>query len=100
MYLNAEDGSSQGGGLAVSFPFDEPASPHFPVADGGVANPAANQFNVISMISGTTSGVVGTAWLDDTSNSSQENDTTTSQAGELGVFVDEISRFFNSSYGN
>src|SRR5437762_12902624 len=36
MYLNAEDGSSLGGGLAISFPFDEPTSPHFAVPDGGI----------------------------------------------------------------
>jgi hypothetical protein len=100
MFLNGEDGSSLPGGLEITFPFDEPTSPHVAVADGGVANPASNQFNVISMISGTTSGVVGTAWLDSTSNGSQENNTTTSQAGQLGVFIDEISGFFNSSYGN
>ena len=54
----------------------------------------------MSFIAGGTSGVIGTAYLDSTSNASQENDTTTSSAGALGVFVDEIAYYFNSGYGN
>ena len=99
-YLNNEDGSAAASGLDISFPYDEPTAPHFAPADGAVNNPAANQFNVMSFISGSTSGVIGTAYLDSTSNVSQENNTTTGSAGELGVFIDEISYYFNSGYGN
>ncbi len=100
MYRNNADGSAASGGLAISFPFHEPDDPHVAPADGAIASPAVNQFNVMSMIAGDNSGVIGTAWLDETSNNSQENDTTTSQAGTLGVFVDEIASFMNGPYGN
>ena len=99
-YLNNEDGSQASSGLAISFPFDEPVAPHFAPADGAVNSPASNQYNVMSFIHGSTSGVIGTAYLDSTSNGAQENDTTTSSAGELGVFVDEIAYYFNNAYGN
>ena len=99
-YHNNPDGSVASGGLAISFPFNEPDDPHVAPADGAISNPAVNQYNVISMIAGDNSGVIGTAWLDETSNNSQENDTTTNQSGMLGVFVDEIASFLNGPYGN
>lgn len=100
MYHNNADGSAAAGGFAISFPFDEPDDPHVAPADGAIVSPAVNQFNVISMIAGDGSGVIGTAWLDSTANDSQENDTTTAQAGALGVFVDSIATFINGPYGN
>jgi len=100
MYGNGSDGTPSGGGLRISFPFDEPDAPHVAPSDGAIASPAVNQFNVISMIAGDSSGVIGTAWLDEASNNSQENNTTTSAAGTLGVFVDEIASFMNGPYGN
>jgi hypothetical protein len=99
-YLNNGDGTAKAGGLAISFPFIEPAPPHVCPADGAVANPAANQFNVVSLIAGGSGGVIGTGYLDDTENSLQENDTTSSSAGTLGVFVDEITPIFNAAYSN
>lgn len=99
-YHNNGDGSVASGGLAISFPFNEPDDPHVAPADGAITSPAVNQYNVISMIAGDNSGVIGTAWLDETSNNSQENDTTTAQSGMLGVFVDQIAAFMNGPYGN
>lgn len=99
-YLNAEDGTPQGGGLDVSFPFDEPLPPHTKPSAGTVLAAAYNQFNVISFLHGTADGVLGTAYLDDPDNGWQENDTSTSSAGDLGVFTDEISTYFNFTYDN
>jgi hypothetical protein len=100
MFLNQPDGSPAASGLEITFPFEEPDAPHFSPAAGAVSSPAFNQFNVLSMIAGGGGGVIGTAYLDSTSNGAQENNTTTSQAGELGVFVDEITAIFNNAYGN
>jgi hypothetical protein len=100
-YLNAPDGTPQAGGLKVSFPFYAPPSPPYSCpSNGNVVSPGANQYNVISVISGGQGGTVGTAYLDSTSNVTQENDTTSSSAGALGVFVDEITTYFNPSYSN
>ena len=74
--------------------------PHVCPADGAVSSPAVNQYNVISLLGGGSGGVIGTAYLDSTSNDSQENDTTTSSSGELGVFVIELGSFFSSAYHN
>lgn len=100
MYRNNGDGSAAAGGLAISFPYDEPTPPHFAPADGTIHAPATNQFNVISLIAGSASGVVGTAYLDSTSNVYQENDTSTPSAGDLGVFVDEVVYYFDNAYSN
>jgi hypothetical protein len=100
MYHNAADGSAAPGGFAISFPFDEPVAPHSCPADGDIASPKSNQFNVLSFLSGSQSGVVGTAYLDSTNNDFQENNTTTSSDGDLGVFVDEVVYYFNGAYGN
>jgi hypothetical protein len=99
-FLNNGDGTAAANGLAISFPFTEPSAPHFCPANGAVANPVANQFNVVSMIGGGSGGVIGTGYLDDSENSLQENDTTSAQAGQLGVFVDEITPIFNAAYSN
>jgi len=100
MYGNASDGTPSSGGFKISFPFVEPDVPHVCPADGTVSSPAVNQYNVISIIGGGSGGVIGTAYLDSTSNDSQENDTTTSSSGELGVFVIELGSFFSSAYHN
>ena len=100
LFLNNEDGSQGSNGLAISFPFDEPIAPHFAPADGAVNSPASNQFNVLAFLHGNTSGVIGTAYLDGIDNGAQENNTTTSSAGELGVFTNEIAYYFNNAYGN
>ena len=98
MYGNNADGSRASGGFAISFPFVEPDLPHVCPANGQVSSPAVNQFNVMSVLGGGEGGVIGTAYLDGTSNGAQENDTTTASAGELGVFVREIASFFNSAF--
>jgi hypothetical protein len=102
MYLNFEDGSPAAGGLDISFPFEEPPwPPYASPADGDVDAPAPNHFNVISVLAGGLSGVIGTAYLDTTTNAYQENDTTSpSTGGPFGVFCDEISDFFNQAYLN
>jgi hypothetical protein len=100
MYLNATDGTPATGGLAISFPFEEPLAPHSCPAPGQIALAKNNQFNVVSLISATASNVIGSAYVDDADNDFQENDTTSDDGGELGVFVDEIVRFFNPSYGS
>lgn len=100
LFLNNGDGSPRLDGLDASFPFVEPAAPHFSPADGAVANPATNQFNVLTVSGGGSGGVVGTAFLDDPDNGYQENNTTTTGDGELGVFVDELAPIFNSAYSN
>lgn len=98
-FLRNADGTTTASGLSISFPFDEPITPHFCPADGNVASGATNQFNVISVISGGGGGIIGTAYLDGTNNGSQENNTT-SGSGTLGVFVDEITPYFNAAYQN
>lgn len=100
MYGNASDGSPRTGGLAISFPIDEPGEPWVPVGEGLIASPASNQYNVLSVIAGEDSGVIGTAWLDDEDNGAQENNTTTSDAGSLGVFCDELVTYYNVGYSN
>lgn len=99
-YLRNADGSQGANGLEITFPFDEPQLPHVCPANGNVASPAINQFNVISMIAGGDSGVLGTAYLDDTDNIWQENDTTSAQGGKLGVFLDELVPIFNAAFNN
>src|SRR5262249_23583196 len=100
MYLNAEDGQPLPGGLAISFPYDEPVAPHYHPKDGEVATAHSNQFSVMSFLAGTDPNVVGTAYTDSATNELQENDTSTADAGDLGVFVDEIVHYFNLGYGN
>ena len=99
-YLRNADGSQGANGLEITFPFDEPQLPHVSPANGNVASPAINQFNVISMIAGGDSGVLGTAYLDNTDNVWQENDTTSAQGGKLGVFLDELVPIFNAAFNN
>ena len=103
LYLNNADGSPAPGGLKISFPYYElPSPPYYSPADGDVDAPAPNHYNVISVHYGDgASGVIGTAYTDSTSNSWQENDTTsTTSGGPLGVFVDEIIPYFNSGFAN
>jgi hypothetical protein len=100
MFGNAGNGQALSGGFAISFPFDAPVAPHFSPDAGEVESARSNQFNVLSFLSGSESGVIGTAYLDSTDNDAQENNTSTSDAGDLGVFVDEITHYFNSSYSN
>jgi hypothetical protein len=97
---NAADGGTLQGGLAISFPLDPPGSPYVPVADGLIASPASNQYNVLSVIAGEDAGVIGTAWLDDSENGAQENNTSTSDAGALGLFCDELVTYFNVGWSN
>jgi hypothetical protein len=99
-YRNNPDGSPAAGGLEISFPFEQPLPPHFHPSDGAVNGGAFNQYNVMSFLHGTLSGVLGTAYLDEPSNDSQENDTTTDQSGDLGVFTDEIASYFAVAYHN
>ena len=100
-YLNGADGTPSADGLKISFPFDvPPAPPYQSPSNGDVVSPRSNQFNVISAIAGGQSGVIGTAYLDSTSNSFQENDTTGGGSGPLGVFVDELAYYFNVAYSN
>jgi hypothetical protein len=99
-YRNNPDGSAAGGGLEISFPFEKPAPPHFHPASGAVNGATFNQYNVMTFLHGSLSGVLGTAYLDQPNNDSQENDTTTDDAGDLGVFTDEISSYFAVAYHN
>jgi hypothetical protein len=100
MFGNAAGGGALPGGQDISFPLDAPSSPHVPVGDGLIAAPASNQYNVLSVIAGDDAGVVGTAWLDDSENGSQENNTTTSSTGSLGLFCDELVTYFNVGFSN
>ncbi len=99
-YLRNPDGTQGANGLEISFPFDEPEFPYVSPANGNVANPAINQFNVVSMIAGGDAGVLGTAYLDESDNGWQENDTTSAQGGKLGVFLDELCPIFNAAFNN
>lgn len=99
MYGNSSDGSALSGSFAISFPFSEPILPHISPADGRTLRGAANQFNVMAMIAGSGSQVIGTAYLDTSTNPTQENNTTAAGTGDLGVFVDEIADFFVGPYG-
>lgn len=99
MYGNGADGSALPGGFAISFPYVEPILPHFAPADGRTLRGGANQFNVMAMIAGSGTQVIGTAYLDTSTNPTQENNTTSTGTGDLGVFVDEIADFFVGPYG-
>jgi hypothetical protein len=99
-YLRNADGTQGPNGLEITFPFDEPQFPHVCPANGNVATPATNQYNVVSMIAGGDNGVLGTAYLDDGDNVWQENDTTSAQGGKLGVFLDELVPIFNAAFNN
>lgn len=99
-FLRDPDGTKGAVGLDITFPFDAPQAPYVSPANGNVARPAVNQFNVISMIGGGDSGVLGTAYLDDPDNGWQENDTTSAQGGKLGVFLDELVPIFNAAFNN
>jgi hypothetical protein len=99
-YGNAADGTPLGGGLDISFPFDEPPFPQRFCPDfGDVEDPDPDQYSVISVLAGFEAGVIGTAYLD-ADNDSQENDTTAPGTGDLGVFCNEIAVYFNASYSN
>ena len=99
MYGNAADGSALNGGFAISFPYVEPVAPHFAPADGRTLRGGTNQYNIMGMIAGSGTQVIGTAYLDTSTNPTQENNTTSSTTGDLGVFVDEIADFFVGAYG-
>ncbi len=98
MFLRNADGS-EGSGLAITFPFEEPGAGYTKPSPGATLRGAPTRYSQMAISNGTLSGVIGTAFLDGASNDSHENDTTAGSL-ELGVFTNQITPIFNSAWGN
>jgi len=98
MFLRNADGS-EGTGLAITLPLDEPGAGYTKPSPASTLSGSPTRYSQMAITHGTMSGVVGTAFLDGTNNSSHENDTT-SGSTELGVFTNQITPIFNSAYSN
>ena len=99
MFLRNGDGTSAGQGLAITFPFDAPGAGYVKPSPGNSLQGSPTRYSVIALIKGSSSGVIGTAFLDGANNGYHENDTTDGVL-ELGVFTNQITPVFNSGYGN
>ena len=99
MFLRNADGTPGASGLAITFPLDEPGAGYTKAdpADSVLGSPT--RYSVMSYTTGSQSGVIGTAFLDNSSNGWHENDTTAGSF-ELGVFANQIVPIVNSSYSN
>jgi hypothetical protein len=69
-------------------------------ADGSWLAGGPGRFSVISVVHGSTPGILGTAFADGTTNANHENDTTATGAGELGVFGNRFVETLNLAYNN
>ena len=98
LFLRQADGASGAAGLAISFPFVEPGAGYTKPATGSWFSGSPTRFSQMGITNGTLSGVIGTAWMDGTGNGRCENDTNAGE-DELGVFPNQITPIFNSSFG-
>ncbi len=99
MFLRNADGSAGAQGLGITFPLDEPGAGYSKASPGNSVLGSPTRYSVMAFVRGTQSGVIGTAFLDSSSNAWHENDTT-SGALELGVFANQIVPFVNSAWSN
>jgi hypothetical protein len=98
LFLRNADGSPGDQGLAITFPFEEPGAGYLKPAAGSVISGSPVRYSQLGVTTGTLSGVIGTAFLDGATNSRHENDTNDAD-DELGVFPNQITPIFNSSFG-
>lgn len=99
MFLRNSDGSAGASGLAITFPFDEPGAGYAKPSAANVIFGAPTNYSQMGITHGSSSGVIGTAFLDGASNGFHENDTSDSSS-ELGVFANQITPIFNNAYNN
>ena len=98
LFLRETDGSPGDDGLAISFPFTEPGAGYTKPAAASYFSASPTRYSQMGLTHGSSTGVIGTAWLDNSSNGSCENDTNDGST-ELGVFANQITPIFNSTYG-
>ncbi|MDJ0523329.1 MAG: matrixin family metalloprotease [Planctomycetota bacterium] len=98
MFLRNADGS-EGSGLAITFPFEEPGAGYTKPAAATTMSGSPTRYSQMALTHGSTNGVIGTAFLDQLNNDSHENDTSAGQI-ELGVFPNQIVSIFNGAYSN
>lgn len=89
-----------GAGLPISFPLARPPVLYSAPAPGTWAGGAPDCYNVISVLHGSNPSVMGLAFVDNASNALIENDTTTGNMGEMGVFTNQVARAFNAAFQN
>ena len=99
MFLRNADGTAGATGLAISFPFAEPGAGYSKATPANSLRGSPTRYSVMGFTHGSQSGVIGTAFLDGSSNGWHENDTTDGSF-ELGVFANRIAPIVNSSYRN
>ncbi len=99
MFLRNADGTPGAQGLPITVPFEEPGSPFTKPNAAGFLPGSTTRYSQMALIDGTSSGVLGTAYVDSTTNALHENDTTQGNF-ELGTFVNQIASIFNIAYSN
>lgn len=99
MFLRNADGTAGAQGLAISFTYEEPGAGYSKPASGAWLPGSPLRYSQMGLVHGSASGVIGTAFLDSTTNGSHENDTTAG-AVELGVFANQMVPLFNQAYAN
>ena len=99
-FFGREADGSAGTGLAISFPLERPASPYVAPAPGTYASGGSNRYNVIGVLHGTSRSVLGAAFADNASNALVENNSTSPDLGELGVFVNRVAFNYNAAFQN
>jgi len=99
MFLRNADGSPGAQGLAISFPFKEPGAGYAKPANGNWLSGSPLRYSQLGLVHGSSNGVIGTAFLDSSTNGLHENDTTDTTL-ELGVFANQMVALFNSAYNN
>ncbi|MDF1702251.1 MAG: matrixin family metalloprotease [Planctomycetota bacterium] len=99
MFLRNADGTAGAQGLAITFPLDEPGAGYTKAAPASSLLGSPTRYSVMGFVRGSQTGVIGTAFLDQSTNGWHENDTT-SGSFELGVFTNQIVPIVNSSYSN
>ncbi len=97
LFLREGDGSAGANGLAISFPYHRPTGAMRPLPGSTLAG-GALRYNEIGLGWGTRPLVVGTAVIDGPHNGLLENNTSGTQNGEFGLFVNVISEFFLASF--
>ena len=98
-YGNSFAGSELPGGVAISFVGPSgPAVGQSP-APGDLSLPGGTLFNTICVRNGASGGVVGTAYLD-TSNTSIENNCGSPGGTALGIFANSILPFYLATFNN
>ena len=99
-FFGREADGSAGDGLAISFPLERPAGPYVAPAPGTYASGGSNRYNVIGVLHGTSRSVLGAAFADNASNALVENNSTSPDLGELGVFVNRVAFNYNAAFQN